>query len=91
MNTTTETFATIESGTEVIVTKGCAARSIKKGERGTVVSVEHCERGSAYVLIRFVSQRTIGFSVQHGKHLTTRWEVGMNDGNPFHKIIIRRA
>lgn len=74
----------------VIIHKGCAARDVKKGTRAVIAEIIPRERGSAQVRIAFGANRIISFYVQHTNRLNDLFPA-MNDGNPSHRIQLRRA
>lgn len=87
---TTTTTAALTINTSVRIFKGCDGRGIRKNEKARVVEVKVGERNSASVLLEFGSGRRVRFYVQHVNRLSD-YEVGMNDGNPCHRIVVRRA
>lgn len=85
----TTTLAPVSVGTKLVVAKGCRARFVQKGDRGIVAAVVEGERGSARVSIQFAN-RVVSFYVQHKNRLADG-VIGMNDGNPMHRIEVRRG
>jgi hypothetical protein len=95
MNTTTSptTPSPITTNTMVVVTKGCKARGITKGVRARAVVVEALGAEGGHmvkVLLAFASGRKVAFYARHPNRMADT-EVGMNDGDPTHRITIRRA
>jgi hypothetical protein len=88
----------ITAGIKVIIAKGCKAREIKKGVKVDVVSVVqlgadygHCVKIVLEVPSPWIgrSTRPVAFYVRHVNRLSDD-TIGMNDGNPMHRIEVRR-
>jgi hypothetical protein len=94
MNTT----PALTAGMNIVVTKGCDARNVRKGMNAKVLEVTEGERREAKVRIEFptrwsesrgVTGSTLVFYARHVNRLSDP-VVGMNDGNPLHRIEVRR-
>lgn len=90
MNLSTNSTPALDANTKVVVTKGCPARDVRKGDRMLVVEVIVGERRSARVRLQRANGSVISFYAQHINRLTEA-TVGMSDGNPMHRIEVRRA
>ncbi len=95
MNTTT--LPALVTGTRVRIEKGCKAREVNKGVTAVVKTVEalgaeysHQVRVSLQLLNGFGAGRVLSFYARHPNRLADA-VVGMNDGNPLHRIEVRRA
>lgn len=93
MNTTTA----ITPGTRVRIEKGCKARDVNKGVTAQVKAVEalgaeysHSVRVTLQLLNGFGAGRVISFYARHPNRLADA-VISMNDGNPTHRIEVRRA
>ena len=82
----------ITPGTQIKIVKGCRARNLSKGTRGTVTAVT--ELGADYShQVRVTIQipgRTIAWCARHINRLSDP-TVRLNDGNPLHTIEIKPA
>lgn len=92
-------MTTIVAGSKIVITKGCEARRIRKGMVAIVRDVTPGDRGSARLSIFFPSRvsedrksssSVVSFYVSHTNRLADG-TVGMNDGNPMHRIEARCA
>lgn len=86
-------LSAIEPGALLVVEKGCSARGIRKGMRVTVRKVYQPWLGETAVRVALqVNQELfhVAFYVRSPAYLR-RELVAMNDGNPAHRIVLRRA
>ena len=90
------TNTALTTGDRVIIEKGCAARGVAKGTTAQIINV--IELGADYthsVAVRFQmlngmkSGKVFTFYARHINRLADGF-VNLNDGNPLHKIVIRR-
>jgi hypothetical protein len=96
MNTTT-TLPAIDTGSRVRIEKGCAARQVTKGTTAVVRAVEalgaeysHSVKVTLQFVNGFGAGRVISFYARHPNRLSDA-VISMNDGNPTHRIEVRRA
>lgn len=93
------TNTALTAGTKIVIAKGCNARQVAKGTKAVVSAV--VALGAEYghmvkVVIAFpaarmgLPERNIAFYVRHTNRLADA-VIGMNDGNPSHRIEVRRA
>lgn len=75
-------------GYTVEVVKGCKARDLRKGQKARVYKVEAGDGCVRVVLEIFQPYRATAWYVRHANRLEDS-EIGMNDGNPLHKIKVR--
>lgn len=87
----------ITAGTRVRIEKGCNAREVVKGTTALVKAVEalgaeysHSVRVQLQFLNGFGAGRVISFYARHPNRLADA-VISMNDGNPTHRIEVRRA
>jgi hypothetical protein len=87
----------LEVGDRVRVEKGCAAREVAKNTSAKVVSITpmgadygHTVKVVLYMLNGRKSGKTLAFVARHINRLSDTF-VSMNDGNPSHRIEIRRV
>jgi hypothetical protein len=82
----------ITPGTRIVIEKGCRARDVVKGQRATVETVTAlgADYGHSVKVQLRIGTRLVGFHARHMNRLSDFY-VSMNDGNPLHKIIVRRA
>lgn len=91
--------APLATGTQVVIVKGCKARDILKGTKVMVRSVT--PMGADYshmvkVLIEVpatrmgLPARVLAFYARSANRLVDA-TIGLNDGNPLHRIEVRRA
>lgn len=80
----------LTTGSTVVVTKGCAARNVKKGQHGHVVSVRPMGPDYSHVVqvVFLIAGRVVTFYARHRNRLADA-QVAMNDGNPLHRIAVR--
>lgn len=82
----------IALNTQVVLTKGCLARQVAKGDRAEVVFLKEGEGGTVRVGLAFLSGasrgKTWGFTVRHRNRLADA-EVRANTGNPLEVIMFR--
>jgi ribosomal protein L13E len=82
----------LEAGNKVKIVKGCSARDIRKGECFTVREIK--ELGADYshsvnVVLVNVAGRVTVWTARHINRLSDN-VVNLNDGNPLHKIQIKK-
>jgi hypothetical protein len=83
----------ITAGSKVVVTKGCADRLVRSGTVAIVKKVEAMGADynhAAKVVLALSHFRSVVFYARHPNRLSDP-EISMNDGNPLHKIKVRRA
>lgn len=97
MNATTNTFASLTTGTRVLVVKGCAARELAKNVTARIESITpmgadygHCVRVVLVPVNGFKAGKAFAFYARHVNRLADPI-VRMNDGIPSHVIEVRRA
>lgn len=81
----------------VIVQKGCVARGVVKGVTAKVTKIEpmgaefgHSAKVALCLMNGFNAGKTVVFFVRHVNRLGDVF-VSMNDGDPTHRIEVRRA
>jgi len=94
METTNTNQLTVNS--KVHVEKGCKARGITKGSTAQIKEITplgaeygHMVKVTLYFLNSFTVGKTFAFYARHINRLSDTF-VNMNDGNPLHKITIRK-
>ena len=97
MTTTENTTSPLVVNGRVVITKGCKARGVTKGATAVVKAVEplgadygHSVKITLWFQNSFLAGKTFSFFARHPNRLSDPI-VGMNDGNPTHKIEVRRA
>jgi len=78
----------ITVGKLAIVTKGCAARKVNKGEKWLVRSIEWNEEASALCVVLMREGRIMSWWNRSREAHNAPLEVALHDGNPLHKIKI---
>lgn len=88
----TQTFPALVAGMRVRIEKGCRARDVHKGTTASILAVELLGADYSHqVRVRLAfNQRVISFYARHPNRLHDA-TVGMNDGNPMHRIEVRRS
>jgi hypothetical protein len=90
---------TLTAGSSVRILKGCLAREISRGMKAEVISVTPLGKDFSHqvrVTLRFFTSpqvgqyRQVSFFARHINRLSDD-VIGMNDGNPLHRIEVRRA
>lgn len=97
MTTTSSTqpsTSTLKVGDLAVITKGCSARGITKGSTVAIKAVEALGADHSHMVkVVFTvlrGQKTFVFYARHINRLSDD-VVGMNDGNPLHRIEMRQA
>ncbi len=97
MTTTETTYAPLAAGTKIVITKGCKARDITIRSRAVVKEVtplgpdySHSVKIVFTFIGGFLSGKSFAFYAKHPNRLADH-EVGMHDGRPEHRILVRRA
>lgn len=87
----------ITAGTKVRIEKGCKAREVPKGLSATVESVTNlgADYGhSVRVVLKFrngfIAGKTLVLYARHENRLSDAL-INLNDGNPLHKIVVKRV
>lgn len=82
---------------KVRIDKGCAARGISKNATAQIVSITPLGADYSHhvkIVFRMLNGRnagkTFGFFAQHVNRLSDP-TVRVNDGNPFHVVVLRRG
>ncbi len=88
--TTPTTHPALTVNSKVVVDSGCQARGVHKGTRATVTKVEEGEGRCARVVLAFSNGVTQVWWARHMNRLSDAFPA-MNDGNPLHRITVRRA
>jgi hypothetical protein len=90
------TLDPITVGTRVVISKGCKAREVTKGATAVIKAVEalgadysHAVKVTLWFQNSFLAGKTLSFTARHMNRLSDPI-IGMNDGNPLHRIEIRR-
>lgn len=87
-------FPALTVGSKVRVEKGCVARNLRKGMFMQVAEIIEGERGSVRVIFvpaAFPQTGTrMSWYAQHKNRLADHLPA-FNDGNPLHRITVRRA
>jgi len=86
-----ETATAITVGTKVRIEKGCKAREVTKGATAVVSAVREmgAEHGHFVAVSLKLRSKTVTFYARHINRLSDSL-VNLNDGNPLHKIQIRK-
>lgn len=84
-------------GNKVRVEKGCKARGITKGSTAQIKEITPLGAEYGYMvkvtinfLNSFAAGKTFAFYARHINRLSDTF-INMNDGNPLHKITVRKA
>lgn len=89
----------ITAGIKVVIAKGCKAREITKGTKVDVVAVVPmgADYGHCVKVVLAVPAKRMGLPARHvafyARHVNRLADdtIGMNDGNPLHRIEVRRG
>lgn len=82
----------IDIGDKVLIVKGCRARGISKGNVAYIVNIE-CKGAEYSHMVNVVLSlpgRCVSFWARNINRLSDII-INLNDGNPLHKIKIKRA
>jgi hypothetical protein len=84
------TTTPLAAGSKVVITKGCRDRDVTKGHGAYVVSITEIEGGAQRLALKFIKTgRVVSFYARHANRLADA-EVSMNDGNPLHRITVKK-
>lgn len=83
---------TLTAGTKVTIVKGCKARDLSKGTKAVVTAITPmgAEYSHMVQIVLAMNGRTIALWARHLNRLSEA-TIAMNDGNPSHRIEIKRA
>ncbi len=89
-------YPALTVGMRVRIEKGCVAREVVKGTDAEIADVKpmgadygHCVRVQLHFLNGYKAGKSIAFFARHANRLSDAI-ISMNDGNPLHKIELRR-
>jgi len=89
-------MTTLTVGDKIVIEKGCKARNVAAHVSGQITDITplgadyaHAVRVTFRLLNGFAAGQTRVFFARHANRLADPL-VNLNDGNPLHKIVIRR-